>query len=188
MFFLPVGHGCRALRFRLYAESVSTVESNPVDPVADNAEAPVYREDKRQQPKPKTKKPQIMKAETAAKKLGILLSAAPESFTAEPISREQLDAILADPPAWLVELRANGPHPRPVVAARLGVSISGLIRAEVTEPLTTAEIKHLLETKPQWLVVERATQHEVREEQIRVKNAQAGKEALAKEAQKSAKK
>ena len=155
---------------------MSTVESNPVDPAADNAEAPVYREDTRQQPKPK--KPQIMKPETAAKKLGILLSAAPEAFTAEPISREQLDGILADPPQWLVELRANGPHPRPVVAAKLGVSISGLIRAEMTEPLTTAEIKHLLETKPQWLVVERAVQHEVREEQIRDKNAKAGKEAL----------
>lgn len=155
---------------------MSTEESNPVAPVADNAEAPVYVEDTRQQPKPK--KQQIMKPETAAKKLGILLSAAPAEFTSEPITRDGLDAIIAEPPVWLVELRANGPHPRPVVAAKLGVSISGLIRAEVTEPLTTAEIKHLLETKPQWLVVERATQHEVREEQIRVKNAKAGKEAL----------
>lgn len=155
---------------------MSTEESNPVAPGADNAEAPVYAEDTRQQPKPK--KQQFMKPETAAKKLGILLSAAPAEFTGEPITREALDAIIADPPAWLTELRANGPHPRPVVAAKLGVSISGLIRAEMTEPLTSAEIKHLLETKPQWLVVERAVQHEVREEQIRVKNTRAGKEAL----------
>ena len=174
--------GCCGRANRLYAWQVSTDEKNP----ATEADAPATREfseDTRQQPKPK--KTQMMKPETAAKKLGILLSAAPEEFSAAPeefsaapMTRETLDGLLADAPEWLTELRANGPHPRPVVAAKLGVSISGLMRADVIEPLTTAEIKHLLETKPQWLVVERATQHEVREEQIRVKNAKAGKEAL----------
>ena len=154
---------------------MSTEENTP----ATEADAPAAREfseDNRQQPKPK--KTQTMKPETAAKKLGILLSAAPEEFSAEPMTREALDGLLADPPAWLTELRAVGPHPRPVIAAKLGVSISGLMRADVIEPLTTAEIKHLLETKPQWLFAERATQHEVREEQIRVKDAKAGKDAL----------
>ncbi len=156
---------------------MSTDEKNP----ATEADAPATREfseDTRQQPKPK--KTQMMKPETAAKKLGILLSAAPEEFSAAPMTRETLDGLLADAPEWLTELRANGPHPRPVVAAKLGVSISGLMRADVIEPLTTAEIKHLLETKPQWLVAERAIQHEVREEQIRVKDAKAGKDAQRK--------
>jgi hypothetical protein len=60
-----------------------------------------------------------------------------------------------------------------VVAAKLGVSISGLARGEVTDPLTTAEISALLQQPPAWLVTERATQHEVREEQIRVKDRDA---------------
>jgi hypothetical protein len=47
------------------------------------------------------------------------------------------------------------------------------VRGEVTEPLTTAEIQALLQKPPAWLVTERATQFEVREEQIRVKERDA---------------
>ena len=119
------------------------------------------------------KKPQTMKPATVAQKLGILLEAAPEEFQSTPVSRTELAALEANPPEWLTELRANGPHPKQVVAAKLGVSISGLARGEVTEPLTSAEILALLQQPPAWLVTERATQFEVREEQIRVKERDA---------------
>ncbi|TFD72058.1 DUF5997 family protein [Cryobacterium fucosi] len=119
------------------------------------------------------KKTQTMKPATAAQKLGILLEAAPDEFQSSPISRTDLAALDANPPEWLLELRANGPHPKQVVAAKLGVSISGLVRGKVTEPLTTAEILALLQQPPAWLVTERATQFEVREEQIRVKDRDA---------------
>lgn len=109
-----------------------------------------------------------MKPETAAKKLGILLDAAPEEFRAGTITRDEVDALQAEPPAWLVGLRREGPHPRQVVAAKLGVSNSGLARGGVTEPLTTAEIKALLEAPPAWLVQERATQAAVRAEKVRI--------------------
>ncbi|PXA68724.1 DUF5997 family protein [Cryobacterium arcticum] len=121
------------------------------------------------------KKTQTMKPATAAQKLGILLEAAPEEFQSSPVSRTELAALDANPPEWLVELRANGPHPKQVVAAKLGVSISGLVRGAVTEPLTSAEIQALLQQPPAWLVTERATQFEVREEQIRVKDRDAEK-------------
>ena len=81
-----------------------------------------------------------MKPSTAAQKLGILLSAAPEDFQQNPITRDELDALRADPPAWLLELRKNGPFPRDVVAQKLGVSHSGLVRAGITEPLNSDEI------------------------------------------------
>lgn len=110
-----------------------------------------------------------MKPETAAKKLGILLDAAPESFREGDITRHDFEELQANPPEWLAELRRSGPHPRPVVAAKLGVSNSGLARGGVTEPLTTAEIKDLLAAPPAWLVTERATQAAVREENVRVK-------------------
>jgi hypothetical protein len=123
------------------------------------------------------KKPQMMKPATAAQKLGILLEAAPEEFQNSEISRTDVAELTANPPTWLAELRANGPHPRQVVAAKLGVSISGLARSGVTEPLTSAEISELLQKPPAWLVSERATQAEVRAEQIRVKDARAEKAA-----------
>lgn len=119
-------------------------------------------------PKPRQKQAQTMKAETAAKKLGILLAAAPEEFRSRSITRDEVDALQADPPEWLATLRREGPHPRPVVAAKLGISNSGLVRAGVTEPLTTAEIKALLAAPPAWLVEERATQAAVRAEKQRV--------------------
>lgn len=122
-------------------------------------------------------KAQTMKAATAAKKLGILLSAAPEEFRDRDISRTELDELNANPPAWLVDLRADGPHPRDVVARKLGVSNSGLARGGVTEPLTTAEIKALLAEPPAWLVAERATQAQVRAENARVKQRNAERSA-----------
>ena len=89
-----------------------------------------------------------MKPATAAKKLGVYLDATPAEFRDGVVSRDELDALQADPPEWLRELRRNGPHPRQVVADRLGVSISGLARAEITEPLTTAQIVALKEEQP----------------------------------------
>jgi hypothetical protein len=109
-----------------------------------------------------------MKPETAAKKLGILLEAAPEDFRAGVVTRDELNALTADPPEWLQVLRREGPHPRNVVAAKLGISNSGLARGGVTEALTTAEIKALLAAPPPWLVQERATQAAVRAEKRRV--------------------
>ena len=109
-----------------------------------------------------------MKPETAAKKLGILLEAAPAEFREGVVTRDELEALQADPPEWLQVLRREGPHPRSVVAAKLGVSNSGLARGGVTEPLTTAEIKALLVAPPAWLVQERATQAAVRAEKVRV--------------------
>jgi hypothetical protein len=123
------------------------------------------------------KKPQTMKSATAAQKLGILLQAAPEDFQNSTVTRSELAELTENPPAWLADLRANGPHPRQVVAAKLGVSTSGLARGGVTDPLTTAEIKELLQKPPAWLVTERATQAGVRAELIRDKDAKAEKAA-----------
>lgn len=116
---------------------------------------------------------QAMKAATAAKKLGIYLPATPEEFQTSEVSRRELETLQTSPPAWLEELRKNGPHPRPVVAAKLGISMTGLARSEMTDPLNSAQIKQLLEEPPAWLVRERATQAEVRAEKIRVKERDA---------------
>lgn len=118
-----------------------------------------------------------MKAATAAKKLGIYLPAAPEDFRDREISRTELDEFAANPPEWLLTLRAEGPHPRDVVSHKLGVSNSGLARGGVTEALTTAEIKALLENPPQWLVEERARQAAVHAENARVKQRDAERAA-----------
>ena len=131
--------------------------------------------------KPRTGTVQTMKPATAAKKLGIYLPAAPAEFQESPVTREQLNALLASPPEWLVQLRLNGPHPRDIVARKLGVSISGLARAGMTEALTTEEISEYLQSPPEWLVTERATQAAVRDENARVKFERAAKvEARAK--------
>ncbi|HWU45812.1 MAG TPA: DUF5997 family protein [Humibacter sp.] len=116
---------------------------------------------------------QAMKPQTAAKKLGIYLPAAPTAFRDAPISRDAFAALQSDPPQWLVELRRTGPHPREVVARKLGVSTSGLNRAGLTDALTTDEIKALLADPPEWLVRERATQAAVRAENARVKTRNA---------------
>jgi hypothetical protein len=115
------------------------------------------------------KTPQTMKPATAAKKLGVYLEATPEEFRTGEVSRDELNALQADPPEWLRDLRRNGPHPRQVVAARLRVSISGLARAGITEALTTEQIDALKADNPEWLQRERATQAEVKEETARLK-------------------
>ncbi|MET7763976.1 DUF5997 family protein [Streptomyces sp. NPDC005393] len=119
---------------------------------------------------------QTMKPATAAKKLGVYLEAAPAEFQEGVVSRTELNALQADPPEWLQELRRNGPHPRPVVAAKLGISIAGLARGGVTEALTTEQIDALKRDRPDWLDKERATQAEVRKEAVRIKekNAERG--------------
>ncbi|MBW5420540.1 hypothetical protein GKQ77_03010 [Streptomyces sp. BG9H] len=116
---------------------------------------------------------QTMKPATAAKKLGVYLQATPAEFQEGVVTRSELNALQADPPEWLQELRRTGPHPRPVVAAKLGVSIAGLARGGVTEPLTTEQIDALKDEMPSWLRQERATQAEVRKEAVRIKEKQA---------------
>ncbi|MFD4411614.1 DUF5997 family protein [Streptomyces sp. NPDC058466] len=116
---------------------------------------------------------QTMKPATAAKKLGVYLEATPAEFQEGVVSRAELNALQADPPAWLRELRRNGPHPRPVVAAKLGISIAGLARGGVTEALTTEQIDALKQEDPGWLRRERATQAEVRQEAVRIQEKQA---------------
>ncbi|MFD5322693.1 DUF5997 family protein [Streptomyces sp. NPDC127092] len=122
---------------------------------------------------------QSMKPATAAKKLGVYLDATPADFREGSVSRAELNALQTDPPEWLRELRRNGPHPRPVVAAKLGVSISGLARGGVTDALTTEQIEALKAENPEWLQKERATQADVRKENVRIKEMRAEKEARA---------
>jgi hypothetical protein len=104
--------------------------------------------------------PQTMKPSTAAQKLGIYLPAAPEEFQNNDITRTELNELLANPPEWVVQLRLNGPHPRPIVAGKLGISNAGLARGGIEE---------LLAAPPRWLVTERRTQADVREENARLK-------------------
>lgn len=120
--------------------------------------------------------PQTMKPATAAKKLGVYLPATPAEFQEGVVSRTELNALQTDPPAWLRELRKNGPHPRPVVASKLGVSISGLARGGVTDALTTEQIDALKEENPEWLQKERATQAEARKEATRIKEKNAARD------------
>lgn len=127
-----------------------------------------------------SKKPQMMKPATAAKKLGVYLPATPAQFQEDEISREDLAKLQAEPPEWLETLLREGPHPRGVVAGKLGVSIAGLARSDMADtPLTTAEIKALLQAPPAWLVEERATQAKVREEQVKVKERDAARRERA---------
>ncbi|MCX5128940.1 DUF5997 family protein [Streptomyces sp. NPDC002812] len=124
---------------------------------------------------------QTMKPATAAKKLGVYLEATPAEFQEGVVSRTELTALQAEPPQWLQDLRANGPHPRPVVASKLGISIAGLARGGVTEALTTEQIEALKQEMPEWLAKERATQADVRKETVRIKQMQAEKAAKAAE-------
>ncbi|MFF2401956.1 DUF5997 family protein [Streptomyces goshikiensis] len=126
---------------------------------------------------------QTMKPATAAKKLGVYLEATPAEFQEGVVSRTELSALQADPPQWLQDLRRNGPHPRPVVAAKLGVSIAGLARGGITDPLTTDDIDALKTENPEWLQKERATQAEVRKEAVRIKEKQAEKAERAQKQQ-----
>ena len=115
------------------------------------------------------KTPQTMKPATAAKKLGVYLEATPAEFQEGVVSRDELNALQADPPEWLRDLRRNGPHPRPVIAAKLGISIGGLARGGITDPLTTEQVDAVKAESPDWLEQERATQAEVRKEAARLK-------------------
>lgn len=123
------------------------------------------------------KTPQSMKPATAAKKLGVYLPATPAEFQEGPVTRDALNDLMNEPPEWLVELRQNGPHPRPIVAQKLNVSISGLTRGGVEEALTTEQIEVLLADRPEWLQSERANMAAVRAEETRVREAAARKEA-----------
>ncbi|MEO3812060.1 DUF5997 family protein [Sphaerisporangium sp. B11E5] len=120
-------------------------------------------------PSPKPKTVQTMKPATAAKKLGVLLSATPAEFQAGVVSRDELNEMQSTPPAWLADLRRNGPHPKQVIAAKLRVSTSGLIRGGITGPLTTAEIDELKAENPPWLERERTIHAEARKEALRLK-------------------
>lgn len=124
---------------------------------------------------------QTMKPATAAKKLGVYLEATPTEFQEGVVSRTELAALQSDPPEWLKELRLNGPHPRPVVAAKLGVSISGLARGGVTDALTTEQIDALKQEDPGWLRKERATQAGVRKETVRIKERNAERDGQSQE-------
>ncbi|MER5929074.1 DUF5997 family protein [Streptomyces sp. NPDC002054] len=119
---------------------------------------------------------QTMKPATAAKKLGVYLEATPAEFQEGVVSRTELNALQTDPPQWLQDLRRNGPHPRPVVAAKLGISIAGLARGGITEALTTEQIEALKQEQPEWLQKERATQAEVRKEAARIAQRNAERE------------
>lgn len=92
-----------------------------------------------------------MKPETAAKKLGIYLPAAPQEFQDSAVTHAQLRELQTTPPQWLTDLRANGPHPRAEVARKLGISITALKNNDMDKPLTTEEIKGLLADQPAWL-------------------------------------
>lgn len=110
-----------------------------------------------------------MKPATAAGKLGIYLPAAPEEFRRSAITRSELDRLRADPPAWLSELRRNGPFPRQVVAQKLGVSRSGLARAGVADALDAEQVGALIADPPEWLVRERESYRKVTAAKARVK-------------------
>jgi hypothetical protein len=128
---------------------------------------------------------QTMKPATAAKKLGVYLEATPADFQEGVVTRDELSALQADPPEWLLELRRNGPHPRPVVAARLGVSIAGLARGGVSEALTTEQIEALKAELPEWLRQERTIQAEVRKEAVRIKEKNESEQTKGKNKEKA---
>ena len=111
-----------------------------------------------------------MKPATAAKKLGVYLPATPAEFQESPITRADLDDLRDDPPAWLVDLRRNGPFPRDVVAAKLGISRSALGRAGVSDAMDADEIGALLADPPPWLTREREVHREVLADEARRKD------------------
>jgi hypothetical protein len=116
-----------------------------------------------------------MKPLTAANKLGIHLPAAPEEFQNTPITRDELEALRAEPPQWLVQLRRTGPFPREVVAQKLGISRAGLARGGVGDALDADQIGALLADPPEWLQRERKSYQDVVAEKERVKGQQAAR-------------
>lgn len=111
-----------------------------------------------------------MKPLTAAQKLGIHLPATPEEFQNSTPTRDEVEALREDPPAWLVELRRTGPFPREVVAQKLGISRAGLGRNGLDDALTSDQIGTLLADPPPWLLKERRNYAEVIEEKERAKD------------------
>ena len=105
-----------------------------------------------------------MRPQTAAKKLGIYLPAAPQEFQDGAITHAELRDLHTNPPEWLVELRRTGPYPRPVVAQKLGISVTALKKNDMDKPLNAAEIKELLENQPDWLRAARTAHAESRAE------------------------
>src|SRR3954453_20686395 len=79
---------------------------------------------------------QSMKAETAAKKLGVLLSATPEEFRAGPVTRSELTALQKEPPEWLGGGRGDGAPLRAHRAAEGAAGVAG--RAATHRPASTA--------------------------------------------------
>ena len=79
---------------------------------------------------------QTLKPLTAASKLGIYLPATPQEFQRPSLTPDEVEALRADPPDWLVELRRNGPFPRDVVAQKLGVSRAGRLGRGCATPWT----------------------------------------------------
>ncbi|GAA4404780.1 DUF5997 family protein [Tsukamurella soli] len=116
---------------------------------------------------------QTMNPATAAKKLDVYLPATPEDFRTGVVSRAEIAALQSDPPQWLRDLRAHGPHPKNLVAAKLGVSISGLARGGVGDALTTEQIDALLSEMPDWLEAERSAYRAVLRDERRVKSLHA---------------
>ena len=105
-----------------------------------------------------------MRPQTAAKKLGIYLPAAPQEFQDGAITHAELRDLHTNPPEWLAELRRTGPYPRPVVAQKLGISVTALKKNDMDKPLNAAEIKELLENQPDWLRAARTAHAESRAE------------------------
>lgn len=117
-----------------------------------------------------------MKPATAARKLGIHLPAAPAEFQGASLTRAEVDALRADPPQWLLDLRRNGPFPKDVMARKLGVSRSGLVRGGLTRALTADEIGKLIADPPAWLVHERESYRAVVAEQERIRELRRGEQ------------
>ncbi|MEZ2122355.1 MULTISPECIES: DUF5997 family protein [unclassified Corynebacterium] len=114
------------------------------------------------EPEARTPSSTAMKPLTAAKKLGIYLPAAPEEFQRNALTHAEFAELQHNPPQWLTDLRATGPHPRPEVARKLGVTVAALKRNDMDRPLTTDEIKTLLADQPEWLRKARTTLAEER--------------------------
>ncbi len=113
---------------------------------------------------------QTLKPLTAAQKLGVHLPATPAEFQSAELTRDEVEQLKADPPAWLVELRRNGPFPRDVVASKLGVSRAALGRNGLPDSLDAEQIGALLADPPPWLLKERRTHAATLEEHERAKD------------------
>ena len=117
---------------------------------------------------------QTLKPSTASSEITWPSVAAPEDFQSRSFTREEVDELRENPPAWLVELRRNGPFPRDVIASKLGISNSGLARGGITEPLDADQVGELLADPPAWLEHERTVHRRVVAENERLKAERSG--------------